>query len=126
MNRQELQRYISEVYSTAPEFPWIKYPNYAVFRHQNNQKWFAAILEVPKSKLGLQGEGTLEIVNLKCDPAMVGSLRSEPGFFPAYHMNKENWISIALDDSVQGSKIKALLEISYDITNSKRHRASKA
>lgn len=123
MNRQELQRYISEVYSTAPEFPWIRYPNYAVFRHQSNQKWFAAILEVPRVKLGLQGEGILEIVNLKCDPVLVGSLRSEPGFFPAYHMNKENWISVALDGSVPDSKIKMLLDLSYDATNRRQNRA---
>ena len=123
MNRQELQRYISEVYSTVPEFPWIRYPNYAVFRHQSNQKWFAAILEVPRAKLGLQGEGILEIVNLKCDPVLVGSLRSEPGFFPAYHMNKENWISVAMDGSVPDSKIKMLLDLSYDATNRRQNRA---
>lgn len=123
MNRQELQRYISEVYSTVPEFPWIRYPNYAVFRHQSNQKWFAAILAVPRAKLGLQGEGILEIVNLKCDPVLVGSLRSEPGFFPAYHMNKENWISVALDGSVPDSKIKMLLDLSYDATNRRQNRA---
>ena len=123
MSRQELQRYISEVYSAVPEFPWIRYPNYAVFRHQSNQKWFAAILEVPRVKLGLQGEGILEIVNLKCDPVLVGSLRSEPGFFPAYHMNKENWISVALDGSVPDRKIKMLLDLSYDATNRRQNRA---
>ena len=123
MNRQELQRYISEVYSAVPEFPWIRYPTYAVFRHQSNQKWFATILEVPRAKLGLQGEGILEIVNLKCDPVLVGSLRSEPGFFPAYHMNKENWISVALDGSVPDSKIKMLLDFSYDATNRRQNRA---
>ena len=123
MSRQELQRYISEVYSAVPEFPWIRYPNYAVFRHQSNQKWFAVILEVPRAKLGLQGEGILEIVNLKCDPVLVGSLRSEPGFFPAYHMNKENWISVALDGSVPDSEIKMLLDLSYDATNRRQNRA---
>ena len=70
-----------------------------------------------------QGEGILEIVNLKCDPVLVGSLRSEPGFFPAYHMNKENWISVALDGSVPDSKIKMLLDLSYDATNRRQNRA---
>lgn len=76
-----------------------------------------------QGKLGLQGEGILEIVNLKCDPVLVGSLRSEPGFFPAYHMNKENWISVALDGSVPDSKIKMLLDLSYDATNRRQNRA---
>ena len=26
-------------------------------------------------------------------------LRREPGFYPAYHMNKETWITAALDGS---------------------------
>ena len=47
-------------------------------------------------------------------PLMVGSLLSEKGFLPAYHMNKNTWISVLLDDSVSDEKISALLEFSYD------------
>ena len=35
-------------------------------------------------------------------------LHSRPGFFPAYHMNKEHWISAALDGSVD-AELRALL-----------------
>lgn len=38
------------------------------------------------------------------------------GFFPAYHMNKENWISILLDGTVSADEIKPLLELSYQLT----------
>ena len=44
---------------------------------------------------------------------MIGSLLDEEGFFPAYHMNKNNWITIVLNDSVPDEKIYSLLELSY-------------
>ena len=125
MNRAELKRFILENCNTESDFPWMKHPNYEVFRHSNNQKWFALIMDIPKNKLGLQGSDLLDVVNLKCDTLLIGSLRCEPGFFPAYHMNKDSWITIALDGSVSDDKIKMLLDASYDATapkaRSKKH-----
>lgn len=54
-------------------------------------------MDVPKNKLGLQGEEMLEVVDFKCDPILIGTLREEPGFFPAYHMSNDSWITVALD-----------------------------
>ncbi len=119
MNRAELKRFILENYNTESDFPWMKHPNYEVFRHSNNQKWFALIMDIPQNKLGLQGSDLLDVVNLKCDTLLIGSLRCEPGFFPAYHMNKDSWITVALDGSVSDDKIKMLLDASYDATTSK-------
>lgn len=121
MTKTELSSYITEQYAADPDFPWMKYPNYAVFRH-NDKKWFALVMDVPKEKLGVQGDGCLDIVNLKCDPIMIGSLLSEPGFFPAYHMNRENWISVALDGSVSEEKLKMLIDISYDLTGTAKKK----
>lgn len=123
VNRAELERFILENYNAEPDFPWIKYPSYEVFRHSSNQKWFALIMDVPRSKLGLQEPGTLDVANFKCDALLVGSLRRETGFFPAYHMNKDSWITVALDGSVPDDKIKMLLNESYDATAPKtRHK----
>lgn len=119
MNRKELVEYITETYDLDPEFPWARYPDYMVFRHSSNQKWFALVMTVLKEKLGLSGTGTLDILNVKCDPVMISSLRAENGFYPAYHMSKANWISIALDDSVSDDIIKLQLDISFDLTASK-------
>lgn len=69
-----------------------------------------------QNKLGLQGEELLDVVNLKCDQILIGSLRGEPGFFPAYHMSKDNWITAALDGSASDDKIKMLLDMSYQAT----------
>lgn len=122
MNRTELETYISETYGADPEYPWIKYPEYMVFRHGNNQKWFALIMNVPKDKLGLSEDGSLDILNVKCDPVLIGSLRKEPGIYPAYHMSKASWLSVALDGSVQDETIKLLLDMSFDLTTAKKKR----
>ncbi len=119
MNRETFIRYVSDEYGVRGEFLWAKHPHYCVFRHKNNRKWFAAVMDVPRNRLGLQGTELLDVVNLKCNPIVIGSLRGERGFFPAYHMNKSNWITVALDGSVPDEQIKTLLDMSYDLTAAK-------
>lgn len=51
MNRVELETYIAETYNAEKDFPWVKHSNYAVFRHSNNQKWFALNMDVSKVKM---------------------------------------------------------------------------
>lgn len=122
MNRQELEAYITQVYGTEAEYPWLSYPEYAVFRHTSNQKWFAVAMNIPKEKLRLREDGMIDVLNVKCDPILIGSLRSDAGFFPAYHMNKTNWITIALDGTVNADRIKWLLDMSYDLTAPERRK----
>lgn len=119
MNKYELEKYINQTYSTNADHPWEKYPNNSVFRHQNNKKWFAMVMSVSKDKLGINENGMVDIVNIKCDPIMIGSLINEKGFYPAYHMNKSNWITIALDGSADDEKIKFFLDMSFDLTSKK-------
>ena len=59
-------------------------------------------------------------MNVKCSTIMIGSLLSTKGFLPAYHMNKNHWISIVLDNSVPDDQITPLLELSYDSVAPKR------
>ncbi len=122
MNRDDLEQFINENYNAESDYPWLKYPNYEVFRHSNNRKWFALIMDIPKNKLGLPGTDIIDVVNFKCDPLLIGSLLKEAGFFPAYHMNKESWITVALDKSVNNDTIKMLLDMSYDATALKTHK----
>ena len=126
MNREELEAYIQNHYATLPDYPWADTPCAAVFRHVANRKWFALMMEVPRDKLGLSGTEKLDIVNFKCDPILISSLRGEPGIFPAYHMNKASWITVALDGSVPAKTIKLLLDVSYELTKPKpRRKAAK-
>lgn len=59
MNRNTLEQYILETYLTEAEYPWVKYPNFAVFRHANNKKWFAFDYGCVKEKIGLARRGML-------------------------------------------------------------------
>ena len=113
MNREELESYILNHYAAQPDYPWADTPRAAVFRHAGNRKWFALMMEVPRDKLGLAGTEKLDIVNFKCDPILIASLRGETGIFPAYHMNKASWITASLDGSVPAETIELLLDVSY-------------
>ena len=119
MNRLELKQYIAETYGIEPDCPWIKNPDFEVYRHSNNKKWFALIMDIPRNRIGLRGTDTIDVVNLKCDPLLLGSVRTESGIFPAYHMNKENWVTAALDGTTSDEVIKMLLDVSYELTVAK-------
>ncbi|HIT85153.1 MAG TPA: MmcQ/YjbR family DNA-binding protein [Candidatus Ornithomonoglobus intestinigallinarum] len=116
MTREELAEYIENQYGVQAEHPWADAPGYAVFRHGGNRKWFAVIMNVPADRLGLKADGEIDIVNLKCDPLLVDLLKRGDGFFAAYHMNKEHWISAALGGNDGGEKIKPLLDASFLLT----------
>lgn len=122
MNREELEKYIAEAFGVEAEHPWEDKPEYSVFRHSSNRKWFAVTMRIPSRLLGLEGQGEIDIVNLKCDYVLICSLLSKKGFFPAYHMNKVHWISVALGMGVESDEIKWLVEISRDLTSPKRKK----
>ena len=84
-------------------------------RHKNNKKGFALVVEINTRKLGLAEDKTVDVLNIKCNPMMIGSLRMKEGFFSAYHMNKENWISILLDGTVSADELNPLLELNYQL-----------
>ena len=120
MDRNELKNYIEETYVVEAERPWIKFPLHEVFRRKDNKKWFAVLMQIEKKKLGVNEEGSINIINLKCYPDLIGELRMENGFYPAYHMNKSLWISVSVDESVDIDKLKWLIDVSFELTESKK------
>ena len=114
VDRKEIFEYVKKQYGTIPEYLWSSSPDSAVLRHQNG-KWYAVIMNVERSKLGLDGDGTVEIIDVKCDPEMTGMIIQTYGFLPGYHMNKQHWITILLDGIVGESKILDFLDMSYDL-----------
>lgn len=119
VDRKEIFEYVKKQYGTLPEYLWSSSPDSAVLRHQNG-KWYAVIMNVEKSKLGLNGDGTVEIIDVKCDPEMTGMIIQTYGFLPGYHMNKQHWITILLDGTVGESKILDFLDMSYDLIDGLR------
>lgn len=118
MIRQELFALAAQRYDTAPEYPW--QDDNAVLRRKDNEKWYAVVLRVAASKLGLTETGELELLNVKCDPVLLSSLRTQAGYFPAYHMNKEKWLSIRLGKPELDASIADLLALSYELTGPKQ------
>ncbi|MCU9613162.1 MmcQ/YjbR family DNA-binding protein [Caldibacillus lycopersici] len=116
INRDEIFAYVKETFDTEPDYPWSKFPNYAVLRHRGSRKWYGLIMNIPRIKLGLSGEGSLDIIDLKCDPGFIRLLRNEQGILPAYHMNKEHWITVVLDSPFPKEEIYHLIDSSYYLT----------
>ena len=122
MTRQELLNHIADTYGITPDYPFEGDFTTAVCRHGDNRKWFAILMEIPKSRLGLGGEGTLNVVNLKISPEMLPSLLQERGVFPAYHMSKTHWVTVALDGAevcASDEMAEFLTEVSFTLTAKK-------
>lgn len=124
MNRQELTEYIESNYAAHEERLWTENPENGIFRHAGNRKWFALLMRVSKDKFISGCEGACDVLNVKCEPAMIGSLINEDGIFPAYHMNKTHWISVLLDGSADDERIKLLVDISFGLTAPKKKKIS--
>ena len=125
MNRKEFERLVIDTYNIKADYPFNEDFETGIFRHVSNQKWFAIAMKIPKSKLGLQGNEIIDVVNFKCSPEIIESLAGiEAGIFRAYHMNKMHWLTVALD-MCDSDLIAWLLEISYDLTKPKIKRQNK-
>ena len=116
MTRQELMDYIFDAYSVEPDYPFPRDDVTCVFRHADNRKWFGIAMVVPYRTVGLNRAGNVDILNIKWDPVIMGPLRGKPGFRPAYHMNKDKWITVLLDGSAEREDITALLDMSFSMT----------
>ena len=125
MDRQSLIQSILDAYGVEPDYPWISTPDAAVFRHGGSRKWFALLMRVHPRSLRLPGDAPVDILNVKCDPLLIGSLRQRPGFLPAYHMNKEQWLSIVLDQAAD-EEVMELVCASYALTGCGKARKGKA
>ena len=112
--KQEIIKFINKKYNASPEYLWKRYPTYCIFRHHNNNKWFALIGTVPRSVLKLSGDDDVDIINLKTNDTEF--FRGVRGILPAYHMNKSHWITVLLDGTLPLKNIQHLIESSYELT----------
>ncbi len=108
--------YVKKTYGVEPDYPFSGSPDTPVLRHAGSRKWFGIIMAVDRGKLGLPGEGQAEVLDLKCSPILSGALRSRPGFLPAWHMNRDNWISVLLDGTVPPEEVYPLVDLSFGLT----------
>lgn len=146
LQTQAVLDYAREKYHAEPEFLWATPQNSktSILRHADNRKWFAAFVVVKESKIRPVGEGAnhngttsdidpriasmttditapddryIEILDLRFDKGEARAfVSSAAGVYPGYHMNKDNWITIVLDNSLPTPTILALLDRSHALT----------
>lgn len=80
INRDVILNYALSTYGTEPEYPWESSPDNAVLRNTMSGKWYAIVMRVKRQILGLDGDGFVDVMNVKCDPILVGSLRMKTDF----------------------------------------------
>ena len=121
--RPAILSYVKEKYKSEIEYLWYRYPNYAVFRHDDNKKWYGIVMDVARNKLGLPGDGTVDVLNVKVDDFLLRDLLIQrDGFLAGYHISRGNWITVLLDDTVTLEEIKGLIDISFEATASKKKK----
>ena len=123
MDRKTVFDYIKKKYKVFPEYPWRRYDENAVFRHTDNKKWFALVMDVQREKLGISGKDYIDVVNLKIDDMFFRDMIiREDGILPAYHMNKLHWITVLLDNTVPEARVFELIDMSFFATASAKKK----
>ena len=107
--------YAREKYGDELEFLWERYPDAAVLRRNDNKKWYALFMTIPKSKLGLDSGELAEIIDLRFDVDELPKKVDGERYFPGYHMNKKHWLTMLLDGSVPIEEILTHLDKSYKL-----------
>ena len=121
MNKQEFLAHCLNTYGTLPDYPFDDWMESVVFRHADNEKWYAIALRVSRRKFGFDSDEVIDVVNLKLPTEMFGSFGAADGVYPAYHMNKLHWISVFLPDALD-DVVQFLVNVSFEATKDKRKR----
>ena len=124
MTKQAFFSYCSSAFGVSPDYPFEGDSVTAVLRHADNRKWFAIVMRVPGRKFGLDGDGTVDVVNLKLPVELFGSFGEADGVYPAYHMNKLHWASVLLP-LASDDTIGFLTGVSFRLTKSREYTRKK-
>lgn len=114
---KQIIEYVREVYGDELEYLWQKFPDNAVWRRKDNKKWYGAILTVSLRKLGLNSDEMVEIIDLRYPPDELEKLVDGKTYFPGWHMNKKNWYTIILNETVTTEEIFRLIDKSYQLAD---------
>ncbi len=119
MTKRSYLQYCLDAFGTSPDYPFDEDFETAVLRHADNRKWYAIVMRVSRKKFGFRSDEVIDVVNLKLPTEMFGSFGAADGVYPAYHMNKQHWISVLLPDAPD-DVIEFLTNVSFEATRSKR------
>ena len=110
---RQVIKYIKKKYGDDLEYLWEKFDNNAIWRNKYNSKWYGLLVSLPKSKIGIKSEEMTEIIDLRYQKESILNIIDYKTIYPGYHMNKNSWITIELNDSVDIKTIFELIDNSY-------------
>lgn len=111
----EIINYVFEKYGGELEFLWEKFDSNAIWRREDNKKWYGILLILSKRKLGINSDEVIEIIDLRAEPETIESIVDNKRFFAGYHMNKKHWITIPLDGTLPTEEIYRFIDVSYTL-----------
>ncbi|MHC3377684.1 MmcQ/YjbR family DNA-binding protein [Ligilactobacillus equi] len=115
-----LSQLVARSFHEKADYPFKKLPTYGVFRNADSNKWYGLVMNIDKALITKEKSDAgqeVEILNLKIKEAKRPKLLAQAGIYPAYHMNRANWVSIMLDERVSDDEILELLTESRAFTN---------
>lgn len=118
LTKQNAIAYIRNNYGVAEDYPWDDSDAF-VFRHRVSRKWFCLFMDISASYLGVDDNRVITVVNLKAPRSMRDDLLREEGIYPAYHMNKQHWISLDLRKANE-KMLEVLIDMSFKATAMKK------
>ena len=113
---KEIIKYVKDKYNDDLEYLWTKFPNNAVWKNKENNKWYGVLLVLSENKLGIESDKIIDIIDLRYQKDKIKTIVDNKKIFEGYHMNKDNWITIRLDESVNTKKIFELIDNSYKLS----------
>ena len=116
----EVIDYCKSKYGENSVNPFKKHPDILAFVNEKN-KWYALFSDVDYNKLNKNTDITtkVKILNVKYPTDKILEIIDNKNIFPAYHMNKNHWISVVLDNNIDIEYVKELIELSYNLVNNK-------
>lgn len=76
-------------------------------------------MTLSESKLRIDSDEIIDIIDLRYQKENIKEIVDNKIIFEGYHMNKNNWITIKLDESVDVKKIYKLIDTSYALSSEK-------
>ena len=117
---EDVLHYVKDQYNSTIVKPFKTNPDIKALVTPKG-KWYALFLDVEYNKLKKDSlvNSKVKVINLKHISSKISTITDDRNIFPSYHMNKNHWISVVLDNNIDIEYVKELIELSYNLVNNK-------
>ncbi len=109
--KDRIVNFVINEYDNKLEYLWPDTPDCGIIRHNENKKWYFVLMNININKIVANSNKNEFIIVLRSNKE-----KDNINIFPGYHMNKKNWITIILDDSLKDEEVFELIKESYELT----------